>query len=89
VDGPRNGVSSGEDGGEFGLTPPEAGYELYRHKNAGGMKTKNWRGFYWARQNEEGDYEIRSVPVSSGEYSMPGGVLPQEGFEEHYARVAR
>ncbi len=74
---------------ELDLTPPGGGYELYRHKNAGGMKTKNWHGFYWARQNEAGDYEIRSVPSSSGEYSMPGGVLPRDGFEERYVRVAR
>ena len=71
------------------LTPPVGGYELYRHKNAESMQTRNWRGFYWARQNEEGDYEIRTVPVSSGEYSTPGGVWPREGFERHYARVHR
>jgi hypothetical protein len=71
------------------LTPPEGGYELYRHKNAESMQTRNWHGFYWARQNEEGDYEIRTVPVSSGEYSAPGGVWHRVGFERNYARVAR
>lgn len=92
----RNGLppdSCGEtsEGREEGLNliPPEGGYELYRHKNAESMQTRNWHGFYWARQNEEGDYEIRTVPVSSGEYSAPGGVWPREGFERNYTRVAR
>lgn len=49
------------------LTPPGRGYVLYKHKNAGSMKTRNWHGLYWARQNEEGDYELRTVPVSSEE----------------------
>lgn len=71
--------------GEGDLTPPGEGYELYRHKNL--KETKNWHGLYWARRNEEGDYEIRSVPSSLGEPSMPGGVFPKEGFEEHYERV--
>ena len=44
-------VALGED--ETGVTPPEAGYELYRHKNAGDMKTKNWHGLYWARRNKK------------------------------------
>ena len=78
-EGPR-----GEDREGLYLTPPEGGYELYRHTNAGSMKTKGWHGYYWARRNEAGDYEIRSVPVSSGEPSVPGGVFPREGFEEHY-----
>lgn len=75
-----------EEGPDF--TPPEGGYELYRHKNAGSMRTNNWHGFYWARRNEEGDYEIRTLPVSSGEYPASGGVFPREGFEKHYVRVA-
>ena len=70
------------------LTPPEEGFELYRHKDAEKMRTKNWRGYYWARRTEQGDYEIRSVPSSLGEHSVPGGVLPKEGFEEHYERGA-
>ena len=61
------------------LNPPEEGYELYRHKNTERMKTKNWHGHYWARQNEAGDYEIRSVPASLGEPSASGGVFPKEG----------
>jgi hypothetical protein len=52
------------------------------------MRTKNWRGYYWARRTEQGDYEIRSVPSSLGEHSVPGGVMPREGFEEHYEWVA-
>jgi hypothetical protein len=76
--------------GEVGpdLTPPEEGFELYRHKGAEKMRTKGWRGYYWARRTEQGDYEIRSVPSSLGEHSVPGGVMPKEGFEEHYERVA-
>ncbi len=72
---------------DLDLTPPERGYELYRHKNAAQMNTKNWRGLYWARRNEEGDYELRSVPHSEGEHSAPGGIFPREGFERHYERV--
>ena len=71
------------------LTPPGRGYVLYKHKNAESMKTRDWHGLYWARQNEEGDYEVRTVPVSSGEYSASGGVWPKEGFERNYARVDR
>ena len=92
----RNGLPPGAscvspEGREEGLnlTPPEGSYELYRHKNAEFMQTRNWHGFYWARQNEEGDYEIRTVPVSSGEYSASGGVWSREGFEKSYARVDR
>ena len=70
-------------------TPPEGGYELYRHKNAGETKAKNWHGLYWARRNEEGDYEIRSVPTALGELSAPGGTFSRDGFEEHYVRVTR
>ena len=70
------------------LTPPEVGFELYRHKDAERMKTKGWHGYYWARRTEQGDYEIRSVPSSLGEHSVSGGVMPKAGFEEHYQRVA-
>ena len=69
--------SSGEDRNGPGLTPLGEGYELYKHKNAGGIKMENWHGLYWARRNEAGDYEIRSVPSSLGEYSVPGRVMPQ------------
>ncbi len=88
---PRDDLARGEEGlGELeGPVPPGEGYELYRHKNPEEMGTKNWHGRYWARRNEEGDYEIRSVPSSLGEPSMPGGVFPKEGFEEHYERVDR
>jgi len=51
------------------------------------VKTKNWHGLYWARRNEDGDYEIRTVPTSSGEYSASGGIWSREGFEKHYSRV--
>ncbi len=85
----RDGSSSGDDLEGLDPTPPEEGYELYRHKNAGETKTKNWHGLYWARRNEEGDYEIRSVPTSLGEPSAPGGTFSRDGFEEHYVRVTR
>ncbi len=70
------------------LTPPGEGFELYRHKGADVMRTKGWHGYYWARRTEEGDYEIRSVPSMLGEHSVPGGVMPKEGFEEHYEKVS-
>ncbi len=86
---PNNGTLPFDDDEEGpDLAPPEEGYELYRHKDAERMKTKNWRGYYWARRTDEGDYEIRSVPSSLGEHSVPGGVMPKAGFEEHYERVA-
>ena len=72
---------------DLDLTPPEGGYELYRHKNAAQMNTKNWSGLYWARRNEEGDYELRSVPRSEGEHPAPGGIFPKEGFERCYEKV--
>ncbi len=68
--------------------PPGVGFELYRHKHVEKMRTKNWHGYYWARPTKQGSYEIRSVPSSLGERSVPGGVMPKEGFEEHYKRVA-
>jgi len=58
------------------LTPPGEGFELYRHKNADKMRTKNWHGYYLARRTEEGDYEISSVSSSVGEHSASGGVMP-------------
>ena len=88
MDTPEEGAPPGNDGKGLDLTPPIRGFQLYRHKNAEGMKTKNWHGYYWARVNEAGDYyEIRSVPAASGERSMPGGLVPREGFEEHYEKV--
>ena len=42
---------------------------------------------YWARRNEAGDYEIRSVPTSLGEPSTDGGIMPGEGFERLYEKV--
>jgi hypothetical protein len=69
------------------LTPLEEGFELYRHKDADKMRTRNWHSYYWARQTEEGDYEIRSVPSMLGEHSVPGGLMPREGFEKHYEKM--
>lgn len=84
---PHERSSPGDDREGFELAPPDRGYELYRHKNVGLMKTKGWHGYYWARQNGAGDYEICSVPASSGEPSMPGGVFSKAGFEEHYEKA--
>jgi hypothetical protein len=70
------------------LSPPAEGFELYRHNDAEKMKTKNWHGYYWARCTEKRDYEICSVPSMLGEHSVPGGIMPREGFEEHYEKVS-
>jgi hypothetical protein len=80
-------TSHGGDDGVLELLPAEGDFELYRYKNADRMKTKNWHGYYRARRTEEGDYEIRSVPSALGEHSAPGGIMPKEGFEEHYERA--
>ena len=65
------------------LMPPAEGFELYRHKNAEQMTTQGWSGLYWARMNEAGDYEIRSVTREGEAHSVTGGIFPKEGFEEH------
>jgi hypothetical protein len=83
----NNGTLPFDDEEGSDLTPPEEGFELYRHKDAEKMRTKNWRGYYWAKRTEQGNYEIRSVPSSRGEHSVSGGVMPRQGFEEHYKRV--
>lgn len=69
--------------------PPEEGYELYRHRNVGAMRTRGWHGHYWARRNAAGEYEIRSVPASLGEPSAPGGVVPAKAFEKLYEKADR
>jgi hypothetical protein len=33
---------------DFELTPPGEGFDLYRHRKAGEMRTKGWYGCYWA-----------------------------------------
>ncbi len=70
------------------LRPPEEGFELYEHKNAESTRTGGWSGLYWARKNEDGHYEIRSVAREGEAHSMTGGVFPKEGFEEHYEKVS-
>ena len=85
----HNLISHGDDDVVLERVPPEGGFKLYRHKNAEKMRTKNWHGYYWARRTGEGDYEIRSVPTSLGETSVPGGTFSKDGFEEHYVRVIR
>ena len=69
------------------VSPPGEGYGLYRHRNAGALRPKGWHGLYWARRNEAGNYELRSVPSSLGEYPAPGGIMPKEGFEKLYEGV--
>ena len=70
------------------LTPPEEGFELYRHKNAKEMTTQGWSGLYWARKNEAGDYEIRAVRREGEAYSVTDGIFPKEGFDEHYEKLS-
>jgi hypothetical protein len=84
---PNNGRLPFDDEEGLDLTQREEGFELYRHKDAEQMRTKNWRGYYWAKRTEQGNYEIRSVSSSLGEHSVSGGVMPREGLEEHYERV--
>ncbi len=86
---PRDRASIRDYRSELDPTQPEGGYELYRHKNTGNMGTKNWHRFYLARQNEEGDYEILSIPLSNGEYAAPGGVFLRGGFGGRYVKVTR
>jgi hypothetical protein len=69
--------------------PPQEGFELYRHRNADAMRTRDWHGYYWARRTATGDYEIRSVPASLGEPSAPGGVMPGGAFERLYEKADR
>jgi hypothetical protein len=45
-------------------------------------------GLYWARINEAGDYEIRSVTREGVAHSVTGGIIPKEGFEEHYEKTS-
>jgi hypothetical protein len=82
---PNPSIHDDEDGPH--LTPPGEDFELYRYKNAEKIRTKHWHGYYWARRTEDGNYEIRSVPSTLGEHSVPGGVMPKEGFEQHYEKV--
>jgi hypothetical protein len=70
------------------LMPPAEGFELYRHKNAGQMTTQGWSGLYWAGMNEAGDYEIRCVTREGEAHSVTGGIVPTDGFEEHYEKTS-
>jgi hypothetical protein len=79
--------STHDDEEGLDLTPPGEAFELYRHNDAEKIGMGRWHGYYWARRTQQGDYEIRSVPSSLGEHSVPGGVMPKEGFEEHYEKV--
>ena len=69
------------------LSPPGEGFELYRHRAFARLRTKNWHGYYWARPDREGDYEIRTLPTSLGEPSVPGGTFPRLAFERLYEKV--
>ena len=75
----------GTDRGQWSLGYSErskGGWHILRSTT-----TRRWHGYYWARRTQQGDYEIRSVPSSLGEHSVPGGVMPKEGFVEHYEKV--
>lgn len=69
--------------------PPGEGFGLYRHRNAAGLRTVGWHGYFWARPTAAGEYELRSVPTSLGEPSIAGGVAPKEPFERLYEKVHR
>jgi hypothetical protein len=77
----------GDDNVVLERVPPEDGFDLYRYKNAEKMRTKTWHGYYWVRRTAKEDYEIRSVPSTLGEHSMPGGIFPKEAFENLYEKV--
>ena len=47
----------------------------------------DWSGLYWARRDESGGYEIRSVLREGEAYSYPGGVFPAATFERFYEKV--
>ena len=72
---------------DLNLVPPGEDFELYRHKNADKMSTRGWSGLYWARKNEAGEYEIRTVTKKGEAYSYPGGVFSEEAFERLYEKA--
>jgi hypothetical protein len=72
---------------DLNLVPPEQDFELYSHKNADRMSTRGWSGLYWARKNEAGEYEIRTVTKKGEAYSYPGGVFSEEAFERLYEKA--
>ena len=69
------------------FTPPGEGFELWRHKNSDRLGTKGWSGLYWARRDESGGYEIRTLTREGEAYSYPGGVFPRAAFERIYEKV--
>jgi hypothetical protein len=85
---PREGSVGEKLDEDLNLRPPGDGFELYKHKHAESTRTQGWAGLYWARKNESGDYEIRSVAREGEAQSITGGVFPKEGFEEHYEKVS-
>jgi len=72
---------------DLNLVPPDEGFELYRYKNAEGMRTRGWSGLYWASKNEAGDYEIRAVTRKGEGYSYPGGMFSKASFERYYEKA--
>jgi len=78
---------SHQDYEDLNLRSPEKGFELYRHKSAEMMTTQGWSGLYWARKNEAGDYEIRSVTKEEEGYSYPAGTFSKEAFERLYEKA--
>src|SRR5215204_145798 len=88
AESPREGNMGKELYEGLNLTPPDEGFELFRHKNTERMTTRGWSGLYWARKNVAGDYEIRAVTREGEGYSVTGGIFPNEGFEEHYEKTS-
>ena len=84
---PQAAGGAGERYEGLNLMRPAEGFELYRHKNADETRMGGWSGLYWARRDEEGDYEIWAVTGEGEACSAPGGTFPRQGFEEHYEKV--
>jgi hypothetical protein len=70
------------------LKPPEEGFELYRYKNAEQMSTQGWSGLYWARINEAGDYEIRSVTRECSSKPSFGKIPPVTECTSPYEKIS-
>jgi hypothetical protein len=51
------------------------------------MATRGWSGLYWARKDEAGSYEIRTVTNAGEGHIYPGGVLSKESFERYYEKA--
>jgi hypothetical protein len=50
------------------------------------MRTKNGTATTGLGEQQE-TTRSGTVPSTLGEHSVPGGVMPKEGFEEHFEKV--